>query len=70
MQRLTVKTWVVAAAVQFLLAVGAGVAGRAAARVTPRHRLDAGAAVKARTVSASHRYNLAVLAVEALGTRA
>ena len=62
------ETRVVAAAVQLLLAVGAGVAGGAATHVAPRHRLHAGATVKAGPVGAGHRDDLAVLAVEALGT--
>ncbi|TNN76674.1 hypothetical protein EYF80_013126 [Liparis tanakae] len=63
---LTVQTGPVAAAVQLLLAVGAGVAGGAAASVAAGRRLHTGAAVEARPVGARHGDDLAVLAVEAL----
>lgn len=63
---LTVQTGPVAAAVQLLLTVGAGVAGRAAAGVASGHRLHAGAAVEAGAVSARHCNDLAVLSVKAL----
>lgn len=63
---LTVQTGPVAAAVQLLLTVGAGVAGRAAAGVASGHRLHAGAAVEAGAVSTRHCNDLAVLSVKAL----
>lgn len=64
--QLTVQTRLVAAAVQLLLAVGAGVAGRAAARVASSHGFHAGAAVETRAVGAGHGNDLAVLSVETL----
>ena len=63
---LTVQTGPVAAAVQLLLTVGAGVAGRAAAGVASGHRLHAGATVEAGSVRARHGDDLAVLSIETL----
>lgn len=68
--RLTVQTGSVAAAVQLLLTVGAGVARRAAAGVASGRGLHAGTAVEARTVCTRHRDDLAVLSVKALRARA
>lgn len=69
-EELTVQTRPVAAAVQLLLTVGAGVAGRAAACVASCHRLHAGSAIKAGTVCAGHGNDLTVLSVEPLWTGA
>lgn len=63
---LTIQTGPVAAAVQLLLTVGAGVAGRAAAGVASGHRLHTGAAVEAGTIRTRHGNDLAVLTVESL----
>ncbi len=63
---LTVQTGPVAAAVQFLLTVRAGVAGRAAARVAAGHCLHAGATVEARTVCARHGNDFTVLSIKTL----
>lgn len=64
--RLTVQTGSVAAAVQLLLTVGAGVAGRAAAGVASGRGLHTRPPVEARTVCARHRDDLAVLSIKAL----
>lgn len=66
MSPLTIQARPVAAAVQFLLTVGAGVAGGAAAGVATGHGLHAGTAVEAGPVGARHGDDLTVLAVEAL----
>lgn len=66
MAQLTIQTGSVAAAVQLLLAVGAGVARRAAAGVASRHGLHAGAAVEAWTICTRHRNDLTVLSIKAL----
>lgn len=67
---LTVQTGPVAAPVQLLLAVGAGVAGRASAGVAAGQRLHTGAAIEARTVCACHGDDLAVLSIKTLRARA
>lgn len=63
---LTVQTGLVAAAVQLLLTVGAGVAGRAAAGVASSQSFHTGATVETRAVSAGHGDDLAVLPVKTL----
>lgn len=63
---LTVQTGPVAAAVQLLLAVGAGVAGGAAAGVASSHGFHTGATIEARTVGTRHGNDLAVLSVKTL----
>ena len=63
---LTIQTGPVAAAVQFLLTVGTGVAWRAATGVAPSHRLHTRAAIEAGTICTCHCDNLAVLTVESL----
>lgn len=64
--QLTVQTGLVAAAVQLLLAVGAGVAGRAAASVASSHGFHTGATIETRAVGAGHGNDLAVLPVKTL----
>lgn len=68
--QLTVQTGSVAAAVQLLLTVGAGVARRAAAGVASSHGLHTGAAVEARTVCTRHSNDLTVLSIKTLRARA
>ena len=63
---LTIQTGPVAAAVQLLLTVGAGVAGGAAAGVASGHRLHTGAPVEAGTICTRHGDDLTVLSIEAL----
>lgn len=63
---LTVQAWPVAAAVQLLFTVGAGVIRRASAGVASGHRLHTGAAVKTGTVCTRHGNDLTVLPIESL----
>lgn len=63
---LTIQTRPVAAAVQLLLTVRAGVAGRAAACVASSHRLHARSTIKAGTVCTGHGDDFTVLSIETL----
>lgn len=63
---LTIQTRPIAAAVQLLLTVGAGVAGRATAGVASGHRLHTGTTIEAGTICARHGDDLAVLSIKTL----
>lgn len=62
----TISTGLTAAAVHFLLTVGARVADRAGAAVASAALFGARPAVEARLVCAQHSAHLTVLAIEAL----
>lgn len=64
---LTIGTGVTAAAVNFLLTVGAHEAGRAAARVTFSRCLCTGSTIEAWLIRTGHGAHLTILSMEALG---
>lgn len=66
----TVRAGFVAAAVQFLLAVGASVGWGAAAGVASSETFLTRSSVKARIISTRHCYDLTVFPIEALRARA
>lgn len=63
----TVGTGVTAAAVNFLLAVGAHVTGRATAGVTSSHSLHTSSTIEAWSICTGHSAHLTILSIEALG---
>ena len=65
----TVKAGTRAAAIFFLLTVGAFETRRTSAAVAPRRVLNTRPSVKARPISTSHSNDLTVLPVEPLRTR-